>query len=251
MLDYSKNKLKSRVSGNGHPVVFLHGYLESMTMWKELDRKGYQSIDLDLHGHGQSLNISVPQTLHEMAVDVQRKIESLGIDKYSLVGHSMGGYIGLELLENDSKCQKLMLLNSNFWEDTAEKVKDRKRVAKIVETNASLFLYEAIPNLFLDPKKHDREVRVLIAEAMKLSPNEIGRAALAMSRRKNHRLTVAANAENIWIVQGEQDPIVPCQKMKELLSDLAINYHELRNVGHLAHIESCDVVSSLLKAFSE
>ncbi|MCH2223753.1 MAG: alpha/beta hydrolase [Crocinitomicaceae bacterium] len=249
MGNYSRNRLKYRVIGNGHPVVFLHGYLESMTMWNGLNRTGYKSVDFDLHGHGRSLHVLVPETLEQMALDIMEEIESLGVDRYSLVGHSMGGYIGLELLKNDPKCQKMMLLNSNFWEDSTRKINDRKRVAKIVETNASLFLYEAIPNLFLDPKKNDREVKLLIAEAMKMLPAEIGKASLAMSRRKSHERTVEANAKNVWVVQGEQDPIVSCQRMREAISGLAINYHELSDVGHMTHIESSNVIDSLLRAF--
>lgn len=249
MSNHSSHILKYRVIGNGHPVVFLHGYLESMSMWNELNRESYQCIDIDLHGHGASADVPVPDTLEKIAIHVQSILTELKIGSYSLVGHSMGGYVGLELLEKDPNCQKLVLLNSNFWKDTDRKVTDRKRVAKIVEKNASLFLYEAIPNLFLDPERYDDKVRLLITEALELSPKEIGNASLAMSKRRDHTNTVRSNAKNVCVIQGEQDPIVSRDQMKSSIAELGITYFELPHVGHMAHIEASQVVTSLLKRF--
>ena len=50
-----KHKLNYRVSGNGYPVVFFHGFLESLSMWEQLNFKdSFRCIEIDFPGHGMS-----------------------------------------------------------------------------------------------------------------------------------------------------------------------------------------------------
>ena len=57
MISSEGNKLNYRVSGNGYPVVFLHGFLESVSMWDYINIQDVQSIFIDLPGHGKSNNM--------------------------------------------------------------------------------------------------------------------------------------------------------------------------------------------------
>ena len=107
--------LNYRVSGNGRPVVLLHGFLESSTMWKHLEfPENIQQVAIDLPGHGNS-SLQGITSMKEMSNEVQKLLNSLNINDYDVIGHSMGGYVGLELLKNDQRCAHLLLLNSNFW----------------------------------------------------------------------------------------------------------------------------------------
>ena len=165
MSNKNKEILFHRVSGIGHPVLFLHGFLESSTMWDFLDLPdSIQKIVVDLPGHGNSLDVSEESTMNYMAELVFDLLVLLNVKQYTIVGHSMGGYVGLELMKRDSNCNKLVLLNSNFWNDSPEKIQNRERVSNVIRTNKSHFLYETIPNLFLNPEKYDYEVKALIDE---------------------------------------------------------------------------------------
>lgn len=48
--------LHYRITGNGYPVLLLHGFLEDESMWKEIRQSfdGFQFICVDLPGHGAS-----------------------------------------------------------------------------------------------------------------------------------------------------------------------------------------------------
>ena len=111
--------LNYRVVGNGYPVVFLHGFLESISMWEYLSlSQNNQKILIDLPGHGTSdFTKTTLFSMQSVAKEVKRVIDELNIQEYHLVGHSMGGYIGIELMKIDVRCDKLILLNSNFSED--------------------------------------------------------------------------------------------------------------------------------------
>ena len=241
-----KEILDYRVSGNGHPVVFLHGFLESNSMWKHIELPStIKQICIDLPGHGASISHKV-SSISAMSDAVRTVVDSLNVSSYYVVGHSMGGYVALELLKNDSRCEQLLLLNSNFWADSAQKKIDRKRVANIVQENKSLFLYEAIPNLFLNPEASHVEVKELIEEANLMSSEAIGQASIAMSNRKDYSSFVQEENEHIFIVQGKEDSIVPLQMMRDSAESTGVSIQELEGCGHMAHIEKPLILAKII-----
>jgi len=84
--------------GNGSlPVVFVHAMAGNTQQWSvQLShiRTTRRAIALDLRGHGQS---SSPDNgdyaIDSMAQDVQAVVDQLGIERFILVGHSMGGSV--------------------------------------------------------------------------------------------------------------------------------------------------------------
>ena len=239
MLREGDQYLNYSVSGKGHPVVFLHGFLESMTMWDFLDfPENISQIRIDLPGHGSSLNDKKGcSSMKEMAEYVKYTLQRLNIDCYDIVGHSMGGYVALELIKIDKNCQKVVLMNSNFWSDDMKKQRDRKRVAEIVVRNKMLFLYEAIPNLFLDPEKNTEAVQGLIKEAEAMNAVSISEISIAMSKRNDLSELVTDKTDRILVIQGVEDSIVPVDRMRAAQMKAGFAYKELSNCGHMAHVE--------------
>tara|TARA_R110002072_G_scaffold266303_1_gene425174 strand:+ start:19812 stop:20573 length:762 start_codon:yes stop_codon:yes gene_type:complete len=240
--------LNYRVVGNGYPVVFLHGFLESISMWEYLSlSQNNQKILIDLPGHGTSdFTKTTLFSMQSVAKEVKRVIDELNIQEYHLVGHSMGGYIGIELIKIDVRCDKLILLNSNFWEDNEQKKIDRLRISNVVKTNKKLFIYEAIPNLFLDPRANNTEITALIEEAVAINSETIALFSIAMSKRKNNTNFVLKNANRILIIQGKEDPIISSEKMRKSLEECSLKIDLLDNCGHMGHIEkSYDVATAI------
>ena len=134
--------LNYTIQGEGFPVVFIHGFLEDLTMWRHMAPiTGFQSICIDLPGHGLS-EASEDLAIPSMATQVALLLDALNIDKFHVVGHSMGGYVGLELLSSDDRTQKLVLMNSNFWSDDEEKKNNRRaRIPSSMELMSGLLLF--------------------------------------------------------------------------------------------------------------
>ena len=238
------------MSGNGYPVVFLHGFLESMSMWGHLIFFGFKSVSFDLPGHGTSpFSFANHFSVKEIAVLVKNELQQLGIENYSIVGHSLGGYIGVELMKMDEKCDKIVFLNSNFWEDDEQKKIDRQRIAKIVMRNKTSFIYEAIPHLFLNPEKFHDEVVGLINEAKLIQAKVIAEYSVAMSKRQNNEHFVKANSNRVCVIQGVEDVIVPVTRMDIYSEDMNFSYQKLSPCGHMSHIEQGEKVQKIITDF--
>ncbi|MCE2401196.1 alpha/beta hydrolase [Candidatus Poribacteria bacterium] len=103
--------LDTGVSGN--PLLFLHGTGCNSSDWKSvIEQLPHQQrhITLDFRGHGQS---SVPTqlfTLANLADDVLHLVNSIGIQKLILVGHSLGGMVAMEAAKRSSCIAGLVLL---------------------------------------------------------------------------------------------------------------------------------------------
>ena len=128
--------LHYNVVGQGPVLVLLHGFLCSSLMWKKVMpflKKDHRLILIDLPGHGRSNGINA-NTIEKMADMALNTITDLGIKDFSILGHSMGGYVAMEMAYKDvDRIQKLILLNSTPFADSKEKKMNRDR-AIICET---------------------------------------------------------------------------------------------------------------------
>lgn len=240
-----------RVLGNGHPVIFLHGFLESIGMWNFIDMNQlpFKCVLIDLPGHGDSELWDANETpsLNFMAAEVQKVIQFLGIDNYQVVGHSMGGYIALILKESDANCQKVVLLNSTFKADSEQKKRDRVRVADLALQAKNLFIQEAIPRLFYRFDKEEIVVKNLIKEAKQMDGQAIAYAALAMRERRDTFHLFTDFSADIFIVQGKSDPLISCESMKEDMVNHSNQLFVIEEVGHMSHVENPKSTLQLLR----
>ncbi|WP_077595922.1 alpha/beta fold hydrolase [Oceanobacillus kimchii] len=94
------------------PMVMLHALGKDGLSWKsvaeELSEK-YHIYTLDMRGHGKS-EYTNEYSFELMYEDVKLFVDKLGIDKFTLVGHSMGGTVAYIFAENDSsRLEKLII----------------------------------------------------------------------------------------------------------------------------------------------
>jgi pimeloyl-ACP methyl ester carboxylesterase len=237
---------------NSTTLVFLHGYLLSSKQWQKLalKRAPWRSVLLDLPYHGENKNEHLSQRNMKAYADfVQAELQKIGVDRYQLVGHSMGGYIGLELLKQDKNLDKLILLHSNIWEDSAERKRNRERVAAVVKRNKTLFLRESLPLLFKAKHKHQSVILELIREASAMSAEGIAHGALAMRDRTDKFDLVQQNAQRIFFIQGSHDGLIPLHEAQEVWKKYACNNHffVIPDCGHMSHFERPRTLRRLLE----
>jgi pimeloyl-ACP methyl ester carboxylesterase len=244
------------IEGEGETLVFLHGFLESNSMWDylALEELNFQKIFIELPGHGQSAlkDVSEQPSLNFYAKEVQEVLSILKIKKFSIVGHSLGAYVALTLKEQNVGCQKVVFLNSNFWADNEQKKKDRLRVAEIAFKAKKVFINEAIPNLFGQVELFRNEIEALKEEAMQIEPESIAYAALAMRQRKDYSHMIAENPSDFFIIHGALDRLVTTEFLMEqtkliFKEQLANHLFIINEAGHMAHIEANEIVMNLLK----
>ncbi len=83
---------------DGTPVLFIHGNGSSATFFEETMLAlpdGFRGIAPDMRGYGDTQPLPVDATLglDDMVADVRSLVETLGLGKHHLLGHSMGGGI--------------------------------------------------------------------------------------------------------------------------------------------------------------
>jgi pimeloyl-ACP methyl ester carboxylesterase len=90
--------------GDGRALALLHGFSLSRHTWSELGytaplvEAGHQLIAIDLRGHGDSSRPHDPAaySADKEASDVKAVLDSLGVERASLLGYSRGGRVALE-----------------------------------------------------------------------------------------------------------------------------------------------------------
>ncbi|WP_405200260.1 alpha/beta fold hydrolase [Christiangramia sp. LLG6405-1] len=232
---YKDNEIFYTITGIGHakiPFVLLHGFLEDMTIWDGfIDGLGKerQIVCIDLPGHGRSKDFSESHSMQEMANIVAAVLKDTGIQQVSLAGHSMGGYVGLEFLDNFPMMLKdIMLINSTPAEDTVERKKIRDRSIDIVEANKDAFVSMAISNLFSAESREvfKAEIDRLKQAAFRLNIENIQQTLKAMRDRKDHTASLKKFRGGKMIVAGEDDTLIEIADIQKLArttnSDLII-----------------------------
>ena len=241
--------LNFRVSGEGKTIVFIHGFIESLTMWDylPLQQLGSRNIFIDLPGHGKSplTDKSDKPSIDFMADEVISVLSHLKITEFSIVGHSMGAYVGLLIKQKLESCHLLVLLNSNFWCDNEQKKIERLRVVKIVLKAKNIFVNEAIPNLFWKPELHKIAIKNLQAEAHKMSAEAIAYATLAMRDRKDFSKEIHQNPSGYVLIHGALDKLVLSSELKNSAISRK-QLHIISNAGHMSHIENSEEIMAVL-----
>ena len=82
--------------GDKFPIVMVHGFLGSSIMWEPQiqDLKdSYRIFAPDLPGFGYSNKVEPCNSINSMARSILDTIDQRDIDKFHLLGHSMGGMI--------------------------------------------------------------------------------------------------------------------------------------------------------------
>lgn len=241
--------LNFRVSGEGKTIVFLHGFLESLTMWDylPLQQLGSRNLFIDLPGHGKSplTDKSEQASIAFMADEVIAVLAHLEVTEFSIVGHSMGAYVGLILKQKLASCNLLVLLNSNFWSDNEQKKIERMRVVKVVLKAKKIFINEAIPNLFGSPDLHKAAIKNLQVEALKMSAEAIAYATLAMRDRKDFSKEIHQNPSEYVLIHGALDKLVLSSDLESRINSRK-QLHIITNAGHMSHIENSEEIMEVL-----
>jgi pimeloyl-ACP methyl ester carboxylesterase len=111
-------KIAYRRIGNGRPLVALNGFAATSADWDpsfiDVLASSNEVILVDNRGIGSSTDNGRPFGIDQLADDAARVIEILGIERTSLLGWSMGGFIAQTLaLQHPGRINKLILLSTD------------------------------------------------------------------------------------------------------------------------------------------
>jgi pimeloyl-ACP methyl ester carboxylesterase len=232
-------------TGKGHPVVFLHGNLETHRIWNEFAitlSKSHRIITLDLPGFGNSPLPGNVFTLSDIASKIHDKLTELKVNRPVIVGHSLGGYITLAYAEKfESEVSAFGLFHSSALSDSEEKKENRTKLIQFIEKNgARPFIKTFIPSLFYEKRLQEMETFIedLTAEALKTPARTIQEYSRAMRDRDDKTHLLKTFPRPIMMIIGENDNTVPNDKSIEQSKMIQRPYIlKLKDTAHMGMFE--------------
>src|SRR5688500_9385216 len=115
-LDLHGHRVIYRIAGSGPPVVLIHGMVNSSKHWERValrlaDR--YTVVAPDLLGHGDSAAVRGDYSLGAHACSIRDLLTTIGIDRATVVGHSLGGGIAMQFFyQFPQRVERLALVSS-------------------------------------------------------------------------------------------------------------------------------------------
>ncbi|GIQ60369.1 alpha/beta hydrolase [Flavobacterium collinsii] len=253
---YKNTKISYSDSGTGNAIVLLHGFLENKKMWKDyvdFFSEKHRIITIDLLGHGESDSLGYVHAMEDNANAVHEVLNHLKIEKATIVGHSMGGYVGLAFAELFPKSiRKLVLLNSTSREDSAEKKINRTRAIKAVKQNYITFVSLAIGNLFSENNRIllQDEIEKVKIQALKTPLQGIVASLEGMKIRKDRAALLHQNLFPVLLILGKKDPVLNYEESITQINDTTAELVSFED-GHMSHIENKEELKTILLDFFE
>jgi pimeloyl-ACP methyl ester carboxylesterase len=253
---YQTKKILYSSIGSGDPVMLVHGFGEDGNVWdKQVEYlKGkYHLIIPDLPGSGQSEMIN-DMSMEGMAEVLHTIIHEENFDKCTVIGHSMGGYITLALVESYwNHVNAFSLFHSSAFADTEEKKETRKKGIEFIKQHGAFeFLKTSTPNLFSPNSKEQipNSINKFIDSLKGFKPQALIAYYNAMMDRPDRTSILKTTKNPVLFIAGEHDAAVPLNDMlKQCHLPEKSYFHVLKKSGHMGMMEETQNANRILEEF--
>lgn len=254
-IEYKKAKVSYECYGAGeNTLVLLHGFLENSRMWRAVVKRfsnTHKIICVDLLGHGKSECVGYVHTMEEIAASVRTVVVAEKVNKLTLIGHSMGGYVALAYAEKyPETIERLCLLNATAQADSEERKTTRTRAIAMAKTNYIALVSMSINNLFAS-ETHARfktQIEENKKEALQTPVQGYIACTEGMKQRINREEILISAGFDKLIIAGEKDPVLSYNSIREESERTKTKLMTLSN-GHMSHIENTEELLVILYGF--
>jgi 3-oxoadipate enol-lactonase len=227
------------------PIVLIHGFGLDRSIWRPLalSHLGNQMVILpDMRGHGESDAPRGPYRMSLLAEDLALLLESLGINKAIVCGHSMGGYVALAFANQyPQMLMGLGLITTNANADPEDKRAGRYALIQEIRERGAIVVADN-----LAPRLSDDQVVVNQAHALisKTNPEGLIGALAGMAERPDRAARLLEIDVPSLVVAGEVDRITVFTEAKAMAEALPKGHFlGIRGVGHMPMAEAPEVLA--------
>ncbi len=256
-----------RAAGSGPPVVLIHGMVNSSRHWEQValrlaDR--YTVIAPDLIGHGDSATPRGDYSLGAHAASIRDLLSVVGIERATIVGHSLGGGVAMQFFyQFPQRVERMALISSG---GLGQEVSPLLRGAALPGANA-LLRAAANPHLLEALEGAGRRLRdrgwakavylQAIVRAMRPLETAGGREAFLRTLRSvidirgqrvsaRDRLYLLDGFPTL-IVWGERDNTIPIDHGREAQAAIeGARFETLPRAAHFPHLEDPAGLAAIL-----
>jgi pimeloyl-ACP methyl ester carboxylesterase len=251
-------QLNVRTSGDGPPLLLIHGYPLNSAMWQpQLDGLSEDASVTapDLRGHGESQIISGPYSMDLMADDCAAILEARGINGPVIIGGlSMGGYVAFAFYRRFAgRVRGLILAATRAGADSPEGKKGRDRAASTAQSEGAGAIVDAMLPKLLAPDTYTSNPEIVrqAREIMeKNSLESILGDLLGMRDRDDSSSALRTIEVPTLILHGAEDQIFPVAEAQAMHE--AIPHSELVVIpqsGHLLNLEQPERFNEAARIF--
>ena len=233
-------------------LVFLHHWGGSSRTWSAVIsslRDRYRCVAIDARGSGNSSAPAAGFSTRNHAIDAQAVIRALGLSRYVLVGHSMGGR-ALQALAATRREGLVGLALIASSPPTPMAITEGQRAQMRIAYEDRAAVEQTLDHVLLGSPVTGASREQLIDDALRRDSHaKFG--WIDFGSREDRSAEVARINVPVVIVAGELDGVDPLAVVKDHIIPFypAASQKFLANVGHLLPVETPDEVAATLGEF--
>jgi pimeloyl-ACP methyl ester carboxylesterase len=241
------------VGSGEHHVIAVHGWFGSARGWGSLpdfiDGSAYTYVFMNMRGHGDRKHVTGEYTMEEAATDAVALADELGWDRFSLIGHSMGGkVIQHALLQAPDRVAGLVALNPVPASGVPFDDQSWALFSGAAENPANR---AAIINFTTGGRLTPTFINSVVNHSLEHSTAAAFGAYLPSWAKADFSDQVKGNPARVKVIVGEHDPALSAEVMQQTWlqyfpqADMTV----LRNAGHYPMFETPVALVTAIEEF--
>ena len=239
--------------GEGFPFVLVHGYLGSSEMWtfqKEFFSKDYRVIIPALPGFGESHNVKSLDSINKMSKEIINVLDQKNIDKFNLIGHSMGGMIVQEITKLiGDRVNKLICYATGSIGEIPGRFETIDETREKLKKDGTEVSFSRVPKKWFVKGDKDKNYFLCKNAVKDVSLEAADNALFAMKnwRGKEDLKNIKNETLIIW---GDKDTSYNFDQVDTLKKNIKNSRLEIfKDCAHNVHLEQPDQFNNLVQKF--
>lgn len=230
----------------GRPLILIHPLALSAQMWSLALKPftGRRIIAVDLRGHGESRWDGTSFSVDDLAIDLDKLLDALHIDKCDIVGMSLGGCVAMTFAAKaQSRVKRLALCDTTAWYGAeARSTWEERAIAADTHARIDLIPFQT-DRWFTEKfrKTQQAQVQQIVDIFLRTNGAAHAQACRALGAFDARSLVGSITASTL-VVTGEEDYATPESMGRDLakaIPNAAFNLWP--GVRHFAVLESAEL----------
>ena len=249
-----------KVEGSGPTLVLIHGFGAAIDWWDNIApqlARDHRVIRIDLIGHGGTEAPRSAYSIERQARLVSSTLDKLGVDRFTIIGHSMGGEVATALASmQPGRIERMVLIDSPPTVGTKFSLLAQAYFTPVIGELLHHFSSDRVLRRGLEqgfapgfpvPEKFIADFRQLTYSAAREAHDDS--EAYRRNRPTFERLAALQPVPPLLVIFGTQDAIVPPQDAKFFERVPGAKVVMIEGAGHSPMVETPDQVLDLIRSF--
>ena len=239
--------------GKGFPLVLVHGFLGSSKMWEpQIDffKDNFRVITPDLPGFGKSNKAKSHKSIQSISNFLLDHLKEKKIDKFHLLGHSMGGMIVQEMVKSEgNKISKLVCYSTGPIGEMPGRFETVNESRENLKKNGLETMARNIAKTWFVKGENAKYFDVCIEVGKQTSIEAVNNSLVAFKNWNGVEASKSIKNKTL-IIWGDRDRSYNLEQVKILEKNIKNSKLKIfENCAHNVHLEQPDQFNKTIKDF--